>query len=190
VFIVPLSGGAAINATKGQRASATSIGFDCEGALLVKFLRSDRSEIARLDLTHPASAPLMLWNESVSLSGHDAGLSFGCPSRIESTVREDFVNPPEILVGQFAKWRPLTHVNAGLNVAARVQSIHWKNDGFDLQGWLLLPAAEGGRVPMITVVHGGPASAHTPSFVGTGQPRALLDRGYALFLPNPRGSYG
>jgi hypothetical protein len=29
-----------------------------------------------------------------------------------------------------------------------------------------------------------------PSFIGPGLTRALLEKGYALFLPNPRGSFG
>ena len=71
----------------------------------------------------------------------------------------------------------------------RARSIHWKSDGFDVQGWLLEPEASGAR-PMITLVHGGPASAATPVFAGPGTTRELLVRGYALFYPNPRGSYG
>ncbi len=57
---------------------------------------------------------------------------------------------------------------------------------------MLLPqgAAKGGKLGMITNVHGGPAAASQPVFVGQGYKRQLLDAGYALFLPNPRGSYG
>jgi len=65
-----------------------------------------------------------------------------------------------------------------------------KNDGFDVQGWLLLPLQAEGKMPMITMVHGGPAAAVTPGFAGPGTVSALLQHGYALFRPNPRGSYG
>ncbi len=43
---------------------------------------------------------------------------------------------------------------------------------------------------MITMVHGGPAAAVTPAFVGPGLTRTLLEKGYAIFRPNPRGSFG
>ncbi len=43
---------------------------------------------------------------------------------------------------------------------------------------------------MITEVHGGPAWANQPSFIGEGFARRLLESGYAVFLPNPRGSFG
>src|SRR6267143_1173267 len=46
------------------------------------------------------------------------------------------------------------------------------------------------KVPLLTTVHGGPAAASVPSFKGPGLQRMLLERGYALFLPNPRGSFG
>ena len=40
----------------------------------------------------------------------------------------------------------------------RLESVHWKNDGFDVQGWLVKPTKEvtPGKHPMITIVHGGP----------------------------------
>jgi dipeptidyl aminopeptidase/acylaminoacyl peptidase len=59
-----------------------------------------------------------------------------------------------------------------------------------VQGWLLLPTVTNGKSPMLTVVHGGPASASVPSFIGPSLQRTLLKRGYALFYPNPRGSFG
>ena len=75
-------------------------------------------------------------------------------------------------------------------MAARVQSIWWKSDGFDVQGWLLLPEHSNGKLPLVTDVHGGPAAAVVPRFSGPGLTSALLERGYAVFRPNPRGSYG
>jgi dipeptidyl aminopeptidase/acylaminoacyl peptidase len=74
--------------------------------------------------------------------------------------------------------------------SARVQSLWWKSDGFDVQGWLLLPEHASARMPMVTMIHGGPAAAATPIFSGPGLSDTLLEHGYALFRPNPRGSYG
>lgn len=193
VFLVPITGGAATNAMKGQHASATSLGFDCQGHLLAKLLRDDHSDIVQLDPASPKSAARVLWSESASIFGHDAGASLACPSELSATVQEDFNDPPEIRVGQMAHWRALTNANAGIAPAAQVRSIHWKSGGYDLQGWLLLPVdfdKRSGKLPMITIIHGGPAAANTPTFIGPGVNRALLERGYALFLPNPRGSFG
>jgi dienelactone hydrolase len=195
VFAVPLSGGGAVNLTSGQHASATSLGFDCHGALLVKLLHADVSQIVELNLGASSSEPRVLWSDSASLNGRTAGVSIGCPSGLQSTVQEDFTHPPELLAGALGQWHPLTSANAGWSAPATVQSIHWKNGGFELQGWLLLPASDPApgsdkKLPMITVVHGGPAAATVPGFISPGTNRTLLENGYALFLPNPRGSFG
>jgi dipeptidyl aminopeptidase/acylaminoacyl peptidase len=190
VFVIPAVGGTAVNLTHGQHSSAMSLGFDCHGALLVKRLRADVSEIEQFDLTPSAAMVRTLWSGSASLYGRQGGISFSCPSELTSTVREDFTTPPEILVGPINAWRALTDANDGMSVTTSVRSIQWTNNGFDLQGWLVMPAGMNHKLPMITVVHGGPASASIPSFIGTGTWHALLDQGYALFFPNPRGSFG
>ncbi len=70
----------------------------------------------------------------------------------ESTAdaHESFTRPPEIEIGTIGHWRNLTAINAGLSLTARVQSVWWKSDGFDVQGWLLLPANADRKMPMIT----------------------------------------
>jgi dipeptidyl aminopeptidase/acylaminoacyl peptidase len=69
----------------------------------------------------------------------------------------------------------------------------WRNDGFDVQGWLLQPLGgeTGGKRPMIVLVHGGPEAASTSRFVRpSSNARALLDAGWDVFEPNYRGSFG
>jgi dipeptidyl aminopeptidase/acylaminoacyl peptidase len=111
-----------------------------------------------------------------------------------AAVRQSFEKPPEIAVHLPGKdgWVALTHANAEIPAEAVARSVEWKSDGFPVQGWLLEPkgAAQGGKRALITVVHGGPAAANVPRFIGRGALRDLLRRGYAVFLPNPRGSFG
>src|SRR5262249_50999482 len=77
-----------------------------------------------------------------------------------------------------------------------VQSLTWKSDaGFEVHGWLLLPDlgpahSPNAKLPMVTIVHGGPAAAATPVFSGPSLMQTLLEHGYAVFRPNPRGSFG
>jgi dipeptidyl aminopeptidase/acylaminoacyl peptidase len=117
-------------------------------------------------------------------------MSLGCPSAITASSHESFTAPPEIEVGRIGAWRDLTHVNAGLTMPLTARSITWTNEGQTVQGWLLLPLNTTGKLPLITDVHGGPAAASTPNFSGAGLDRTLLEHGYALFRPNPRGSFG
>lgn len=70
-----------------------------------------------------------------------------------------------------------------------MQSVHWNNEGFGIEGLLYMPAhAAGTKLPLIVDVHGGPTGAWTQSF----EPLVpfLLGQGFAVFKPNPRGSTG
>jgi len=63
-------------------------------------------------------------------------------------------------------------------------------DGLEIEGWLHLPEGVGPH-PLVVFVHGGPVYAWRSSWSALAVLRArLLDRGYGLLLPNPRGSSG
>jgi dipeptidyl aminopeptidase/acylaminoacyl peptidase len=116
-------------------------------------------------------------------------VSLQCGTPLTAAVRESFAAAPELVVGRLGEWRDLTTTNAGVAASFTVRNVEWTSDGAAVQGWLLAPPGPQ-KNPMITVVHGGPAAAAQPYFFGPGFNRTLLDHGYALFMPNPRGSYG
>jgi dipeptidyl aminopeptidase/acylaminoacyl peptidase len=62
------------------------------------------------------------------------------------------------------------------------------SDGLEIDGFLLAPAGNGPH-PMILWVHGGPVWSYQEGF-----PRPaiswIVSRGYAILMPNPRGSTG
>jgi dipeptidyl aminopeptidase/acylaminoacyl peptidase len=190
VYTVPLAGGAAVNVTPGMTASASALEWGCNGHLLVHLLAGDKSELADFGSARPAVNPQVIWSGAESLSDEDESAALACPAAITALSHESFTAPPEIEVGPIGRWRNLTTVNAGLFMPVRVQSISWKSDGFDVQGWLLLPEHASAKMPMVTTVHGGPAAATEPFFAGPSLTRTLLEHGYALFRPNPRGSFG
>ncbi len=190
VYTLPAAGGAAIDVTPNMAATATSVTWSCGGHLLAQLLAGENTEIADLGAGQQPAASHVLWSGTESLSHRDAGLSWACASGMTATAHESFTAPPEIEAGKLGHWRDITKVNEGMSIAARIQSLTWKSDGFDVQGWLLLPERAAGKVPLVTIIHGGPAAAAGPSFRGPGLDQTLLGRGYALFRPNPRGSYG
>ncbi|RIK40669.1 MAG: hypothetical protein DCC58_13555, partial [Chloroflexi bacterium] len=67
-------------------------------------------------------------------------------------------------------------------------------DGLEIEGLLILPVGyeEGTRYPLLTHIHGGPAAAwvHTLYADWHNHGQFLAQRGYAVFMPNPRGSTG
>lgn len=190
IFTVSATGGNAVDITAGMHASARSLGWGCNGHLQAQLLAGSETQIVEFGDASRPSMPVVIWQGDESLHGRDGGLALGCPSAETATVHENFGSPPEIEFGPIAHWRELTHANAGQTFAASARSITWRSDGFDVQGWLLLPTQPAGKLPLVTIVHGGPAAAAVPGFIGAGTERALLENGYALFLPNPRGSFG
>jgi dipeptidyl aminopeptidase/acylaminoacyl peptidase len=190
VFALNLESGAATNLTPAMRASATTLAWRCDGNLQAELIAGDKTQFADLGSGKRPVQPRILWSGEESFGGRSGGISSACPSGLTAHSHESFTSPPEIEIGTAERRRNLTSINAGIGLAARVQSVWWKSDGFDVQGWLLLPLHADAKIPMIVAVHGGPAAAVTPSFSGPGLYSTLLEHGYALFRPNPRGSYG
>jgi dienelactone hydrolase len=192
VYTVNVDGGPAVDVTPGMDASATALAWSCDGRLLTRVLAGDRVQFVDLGPVGPGRAPAavrVLWSGSESMGlGGAAGMA--CPSGVIAANHESFTQPPAIAVGKIGRWHDLTHENVGFGLPATVRSLWWKSDGFDVQGWLFLPLQSAGKLPMITVVHGGPAAAVAPAFGGPGLTSTLLEHGYAIFRPNPRGSYG
>jgi dipeptidyl aminopeptidase/acylaminoacyl peptidase len=96
--------------------------------------------------------------------------------------------------------RPISKENDGLSNNVSVHSVHWTNEKFHLQGWLIGPTRTdpGRKYPMVVIVHGGPSSAYTPHYIAAGGQHGdnfdfaydLIQKGYFIFYPNDRGSYG
>lgn len=74
---------------------------------------------------------------------------------------------------------------------ASCEEVKYKSfDDLEIPGWLYLPhgAKKGDDLPVIVWVHGGPESQSRASFNGVLQ--YFVNRGYAVYLPNVRGSTG
>jgi dipeptidyl aminopeptidase/acylaminoacyl peptidase len=93
-------------------------------------------------------------------------------------------------------WRQLTCIQPSTDGLAlgETRVLRWRApDGLAIQGLLILPVGyeEGRRVPTITWVHGGPAGLYSQGFSAAGRGLQLFaSAGYAVFMPNPRGSTG
>jgi dipeptidyl aminopeptidase/acylaminoacyl peptidase len=184
-------GAGATNVTPRRAATVTALAWNCDGtSLMASELAADQRRLVTLDPAGRAPARVLASTQE-DLGGTDDPVAFACGAGMAAATHESFTRPAEIELGAPGAWHDLTRANAGLVSPAVVTSIAWKSDGLSVQGWLLTPVgAHGGKLPMITEVHGGPGAAHEPFFAGSGFVRRLLDGGYALFMPNPRGSFG
>ena len=78
----------------------------------------------------------------------------------------------------------------------KTEVVEWKApDGKSIEGLLTYPAGyqPGNRVPLLVIVHGGPAGVFLRTFTGNASPylvAAFASRGYALLRCNVRGSSG
>lgn len=82
---------------------------------------------------------------------------------------------------------PLTAGSDWSAVKARV--VQWTSEGRTIDGLLYLPPqAANGKVPLVVDVHGGPLGAWTASYSPFTQ--FLIGHGWAVLMPNPRGSSG
>lgn len=91
----------------------------------------------------------------------------------------------------------LTSVHADLPrpEMGRTELISWRGgEGEEVESLLTYPVGyDGGPVPLVLAVHGGPASAHLRTFTGARghfPPQVFAQHGYAVLRPNPRGSDG
>jgi dipeptidyl aminopeptidase/acylaminoacyl peptidase len=194
VFVVPVSGGKAVNRTPHIPASATALAWSRKrpGRLDYAWLKGAASGITETSAGPAATASAMLdvVHRAAVGSFSAAALTLAADDS-SATVVQDFTRPPEIAAGPLGAWQPVTSANAGIPAATRARVVTWHNDGYTVTGWLLEPLAPAaGKRPMIIAVHGGPSAAYRPAFVGRGITRALLREGYDIFEPNPRGSYG
>jgi len=64
--------------------------------------------------------------------------------------------------------------------------------GAKIHGFMLKPANfdASKKYPLIVLIHGGPQSAWNNSWSYRWNPQVFTDAGYAVFMPNPRGSLG
>ena len=91
-------------------------------------------------------------------------------------------------------WTPLTTFNAELGAHALPEwsRLQWTStDGREIDGLVALPSGVlPQHLPLVVVIHGGPSSSWTAQWTNFGLPTLWTAAGYAVLMPNPRGSVG
>ena len=192
LFVVPVSGGAARNLTPDYEGSVLSLGW--QDARTVRFVAAEGTKSALNTVPAAGGAitrvfgggPEIFSNVSVARDGRTFALA-------ASTA----THPNELYVGatRDRQLRRLTSHNEFLASVplGRQETVTWTaRDGWRMEGVLIHPVAGGGLAPLAVLPHGGPEGISSDGWSTNPlyPAQVLAGAGYAVFMPNYRGSGG
>jgi dipeptidyl aminopeptidase/acylaminoacyl peptidase len=188
--ISPATGGDAKILTRAFDRNASEIHFSADGQS-VYFIADDegaqnlcRIPVTGGEVTRPIGGRIMLYSYSLAKSGDIA-------AQIDRMDRPGEIYALSASGGQLNR---ITHTNDALISQLRVspgEYVHFKSkDGTPVSGYLYKPLdyTPGKKVPTLLRPHGGPVWAWYAEFHPDIQ--LFAANGYAVLLPNPRGSSG
>jgi dipeptidyl aminopeptidase/acylaminoacyl peptidase len=207
VWVMAATGGELRDVTQHWTSSSAWIEWVENNEIMVSGLEGGDSKLI-LDIVEGdpygngfLNAPIFNIPEAVGDGRLEMSLSGTADRGLYVFNASSFDHAPEIYAvrtnqaGAFTKVTQLSHFNDGVTPGwGRSESLSWKSDGFDVQGWLMFPKDydPARKYPLIVEVHGGPASAVESHWGigGTLSPAAFSALGYFVLQPNPRGSFG
>jgi dipeptidyl aminopeptidase/acylaminoacyl peptidase len=199
VATVPAAGGAPRVVTRAFDEEADNPRFSADGRSI---LFEGQARLA----SHIFSVPAAGGGVRRLTPGDDLHrrISWSRDGRSAALVRESPRDAPEVYLleagarGGEPRLRPLSHVNDWTREYATLvkEPFRWKaKDGMEIEGLLVKPAGlrPGQKAPLLVVVHGGPAGVFSNSFSvrrGVYPVQLFAQKGFAVLMPNPRGSGG
>ena len=193
IWTVPASGGDLREVVSDLTVCPAQVIAPGNGEVLVLALDRLDSWIGRLDLEQGTLDPIQ------QLPGDAWPISASRDGQLLATVRHTRDEVGNVWAGAPGRpWARRSNLNPELDATewAPHEAFSWvAPDGLPLDGVLLLPAGAtraDGPFPLVVSVHGGPywrfADAIIVDWMLWGQ--WLATAGYAVFMPNPRGSSG
>jgi dipeptidyl aminopeptidase/acylaminoacyl peptidase len=184
-----LIGGAAVfdgdeNLTEGMAICPTGLVQVDDGLPLALFAEGLDTTVRRLDKTFTEAARV-----------HGTSLTASRDGRMIAVVASTGTEPDEVHAGPPRDLRRVSRI-APEGTWGTQHRLHYQAaDGLDLDGILILPPGKSktdGPFPLVTLAHGGPTDRYADRFHLGWYPSGqwLAAAGFAVFLPNPRGSTG
>ena len=193
IFVTAPSGGNGTDVTAALDRDILGALWTSDGRLLVH----------AFDGTH---CPLWLVNVSGSAQRVNSGDADVVASMVDVSESNQIAfvgsrpqGPTELYYMASPDAQPVRLTNENETLArsrnGRVETIRWRNEGFDESGALFYPPdfTPGKKYPLVLQIHGGPFESSLASWRDTdwpGLPNYLAARGYLVFSPNYRGSDG
>ena len=196
IYLIPSTGGTPKNLTPNRPSSPVFLHWLDDTRLGLAEHVGGSSRIAVLNATTGEDLPGIgaTFPETIGAGTLAMSVSTSRSAQSVAFIRSSFDRAPEVWAGPLDSLRQITHLNDTLKPSwGKAEDISWKNDAFNVQGWLLYPANydPAKKYPLITFVHGGPSSADQPRWPSASfGPAPFAAEGYFVFMPNPRGSYG
>ena len=209
IYLLGAEGGEPVDVTPGISFSPSWLTWTGKHTLLVSSVAggSTRLSVFTLHGSQPATHHRLLTVSSAIAAGTFArAVAVSADHKVLAFIDGTFDRPPEVFsalletnsaaepVGVAEAAHAITQVNGQVKpLWGKAVSVQWKSEGFEVQGWLLLPPHFDAqqRYPMVVYVHGGPSAAVLPSWPRDGYgPAPLAAMGYFVLMPNPRGSFG
>ena len=198
VWVVPLRGGDARNLLPELAGIVEEVAPlpGTPGHVAARIIERTRGRIYAVDVTDGTMTPLT--PPSLAERGSVLhGISFSDDGRRIAAVWSDATTPEEVYLGD-AQGPAEPATTFGASFAGRLQPtehVTWlSDDGVEIEGLLTYPAGyqPGRRYPLVIEVHGGPSWQWEDRVMLDWHDWAqmLASRGYAVLMPNPRGSTG
>jgi dipeptidyl aminopeptidase/acylaminoacyl peptidase len=197
IWVVPLGGGDARNLMPGLTGVVEEIAPlpGAPGQVAARIIERTHGRIYAVDVTDGTLTPLTPPALAEQGSVLD-GITFAANGRRVAAIWSDATTPEEVYLGDVqGAIEPVTSFGEAFRGRLQpTEHVTWLSDGVEIEGILTYPAGyqPGVRYPLVVEIHGGPSWQW--------EDRAMLDwhdwaqmlasRGYAVLMPNPRGSTG
>ena len=195
LWLVPVTGGEAASLTDALDENASYVAATTKELWVEAAVKTGRA-LFRIPLAEgKAAGP----PQRVTTDRFNSG--FAAAAATVAYISESSGEPPDVFASTGAtfagKRLTLTNPQAGSFGHGEQRVVSWKSaaDSETIEGVLTLPVGyeDGTRVPLLLVVHGGPAgvsAARYPSINGAYPVQIFASQGYAVLQPNFRGSTG
>lgn len=205
VVLLNASDGSAVNITEGHPRSYTSVEWERAGDGLIATAVDDAQAcVGTLELGGDFH---QLWKGRATIAYYDDAIfSLDRSGSRLAVVRSDPANPADVWTFDLRAetedaddaWTAHTSTNSHLTgkTLHETETHYWRSfDGATIHGVLLRPTgtADAGPLPMVVLIHGGPTGVTGYDYPGhrsAGWAYLLASNGYAVLMPNPRGSMG
>ncbi len=198
VWVVPLSGGEARNLLPDIAGIVEEIAPlpGAPGQVAARIIERTHGRVYAVDVMDGSLTPLTPPSLAERGSVLD-GISFSDDSRCLAAIWSDATTPEEVFLGNIqGSAEPVTTFGEGFRERLQpTEHVTWlSDDGVEIEGLLTYPAGylSGQRYPLVVQIHGGPSWQWEDRVMLDWHDWAqmLASRGYAVLMPNPRGSTG